>query len=154
MPEFSTRKRVPYSARQMYDLVADVERYPQFLPLCEGLDVRSRSPRADGAGEVLLAEMRVGYGAIKERFTSRVTLHPDKPAVLVEYVDGPFRRLENRWAFRDVPDGSDVDFFISYEFKSALLGVLMGSMFDIAFRKFTAAFDARARAVYGPPPAA
>lgn len=154
MPEFSTRRRVPYSARQMYDLVADVERYPQFLPLCEGLDVRSRTPRPDLTGEILIAEMRVGYGAIKERFTSRVTLHPHRPSVLVEYVDGPFKRLENRWAFRDVPGGSEVDFFISYEFRSALLGMLMGSMFDIAFRKFTAAFEARARAVYGPPPAA
>jgi coenzyme Q-binding protein COQ10 len=149
MPEFNTRKRVAFSARQMYELVADVERYPEFLPLCEGLEIKSRQVSRDG--ELLIAEMRVGYGAVKERFTSRVQLMPAGPTVRADYVDGPFRHLENRWTFRDVTDGCDVDFFISYEFKSAILGMLVGSVFDHAFRKFTTAFEERAYRVYGSP---
>jgi coenzyme Q-binding protein COQ10 len=148
MPKFETRQRVPHSARQMYDLVADVERYPEFLPLCEALRIRSRTPDADG--EVLLADMEVGYGAIREKFTSRVTLRPADLKIDVVYVEGPFRRMDNRWRFEDVaPEGSDVIFFIDYEFKSMLLQMLMGSMFDLAFRRFTGAFEARARKVYG-----
>ena len=154
MPKFETRRRVPYTARQMYDLVADVERYPEFLPLCEALKVRTRTPRPDG-GEVLIAAMEVGYGAIRERFTSRVTLDPTPLRILSSYVDGPFRHMDNRWTFIDVPStngakstGSDVVFYIDYEFKSVILKVLMGNMFDIAFRKFTDAFEKRAKAVY------
>ena len=150
MPKFETRRRVPHTARQMYDLVADVERYPQFLPLCTGLRVTNRTPRPDG-GEVLLAAMAVGYGAIHERFTSRVTLDPSSLRILSTYVDGPFQRMDNRWSFIDVPDApgqSDVVFYIDYEFKSMILKMLMGSMFDLAFRRFTDAFEQRAKAVY------
>lgn len=154
MPQFQMRRFVPYTARQMYDLVADVERYPEFLPLCEGLTIRSRRPTADG--DEIIATMRVGYKAIQESFTSRVTLVPGRPFVKAEYIDGPFSRLENRWSFTDRPasdpvGGCDVEFFITYEFKSMMLGLLMGSLFDTAFRKFTAAFEDRARAIYGPP---
>ncbi len=150
MPKFETRRRVPHTARQMYDLVADVERYPQFLPLCNALRVRSRTPHADG-GEVLLAAMEVGFGAIRERFTSRVTLEPKALRILSAYVDGPFRHMDNRWTFIDAPDtpgSSDVVFFIDYEFKSTLLRILMGNMFDVAFRRFTDAFEKRAKTVY------
>ena len=150
MPKFETRRRVPHSARQMYDLVADVERYPQFLPLCEALRVRSRMPQA--AGEVLVADMEVGYRAIRERFTSRVTLDPAALQIKSAYVDGPFQHMDNRWTFVDVagqPGHSDVVFFIDYEFKSMILQMLMGSMFDAAFRKFTGAFETRAQQVYG-----
>lgn len=150
MPQFQTRRTVPYSARQMFDLVADVERYPEFLPLCEGLTIRSRKAVPDG--EEIIATMRVGYKAIQESFTSRVTLEPAKPFVKAEYIDGPFSRLENRWQFIDRPGGGcDVDFFITYEFKSMMLGMLMGGLFDTAFRKFTTAFEERARKIYGPP---
>ena len=151
MPKFETRRRVPHTARQMYDLVADVERYPQFLPMCTALRVRSRTSRPDG-GEVLLAAMEVGYGAIHERFTSRVTLEPAMLRILSTYVDGPFQHMDNRWTFVDVagqPGHSDVVFFIDYEFKSMILQMLMGSMFDAAFRKFTGAFETRAQQVYG-----
>ena len=148
MPQFETHRPVPHTPDQMFDLVADVERYPQFLPLCEGLTVRRRTPR-EGGGEVLLADMTVGYKAIRETFTSRVTLDPANLKILVEYVDGPFRYLENRWSFRPAEKGSEVVFFISYEFASRMLGLLMGAMFDKAFRKFAEAFERRADAVYG-----
>ena len=148
MPMFNSTRRVKHSSAEMFALVADVEKYPQFLPLCEGLVVRRRTPREDG-GEVLLADMTVGYKAIRETFTSRVTLDPANLKILVEYVDGPFRYLENRWSFKPLDTGSEIGFFISYEFASRMLGLLMGAMFDKAFRKFAEAFERRADAVYG-----
>jgi coenzyme Q-binding protein COQ10 len=148
VPKFETTRRVAYSARQMFDIVADVESYPQFLPLCEGLHVESR--QRTGETEVVVATMTVGYKTIHESFRTRVTLHPAEPAIVVEYLDGPFRRLENRWRFLPVTGGSDVHFWIDYEFRSPMLGILMGALFDKAFRRFSAAFEERARHVYGP----
>ncbi len=148
MPVFHTTRRVRHSPERMFALVADVERYPEFLPLCEGLTIRSRTTDPQGR-DVLTAEMRVGYKAIHERFTSRVTLDRAGMRVLVEYVDGPFRYLENRWTFTPESEGCAVGFYISYEFRSVMLGMLMGSMFDRAFRKFAEAFEARADALYG-----
>ncbi|WP_311273960.1 type II toxin-antitoxin system RatA family toxin [Methylobacterium sp. WCS2018Hpa-22] len=149
MPSFRINRAVRHSPQQMYDLVADVERYPEFLPLCESLRVLRRQPGADGT-EILVAEMGVGYKAIRERFTTRVTLDPQNHRIVAEYIDGPFRHLENRWGFKEKsPAGCDVDFFINYEFKSRTLGLLMGTMFDRAFRKFTDAFEGRADRVYG-----
>lgn len=148
MPMFNNTRRVRHTPEQMFALVADVEKYPQFLPLCEGLKVRRRTPREAG-GEVLLADMSVGYKAIRETFTSRVTLDPANLKVLVEYVDGPFRYLENRWTFKPNATGCEIDFFISYEFASRMLGLLMGAMFDRAFHKFAEAFERRADLVYG-----
>lgn len=150
MRQFTTRRRVPHTPHQMLELVARVEDYPRFLPLCEGLAVRSRKHEA--GREVLVADMTAGYGTIRETFTSRVTI--DRSAsplqVLVEYLDGPFRHLENRWKFLAAPDGGcDVDFFIRYEFKSLMLQVLVGAVFDKAFHRFTEAFEERARQVYG-----
>ncbi|HEY8383510.1 MAG TPA: type II toxin-antitoxin system RatA family toxin [Microvirga sp.] len=148
MPTFRSSRPVKHSPAQMFDLVADVERYPEFLPLCENLRVIRRSPGADGT-EVLVAAMSVGYKAIKESFTSRVTLDRARMRILVEYVDGPFRFLENRWTFKESPGGCEVEFYINYEFKSFALGLLMGSMFDKAFRRFAVAFEERADAIYG-----
>lgn len=148
MPMFNNTRRVRHSPEQMFALVADVETYPQFLPLCEALTVRRRTPR-EGGGEVLLANMSIGYKAISETFTSRVTLDPVNLKILVEYVDGPFRYLENRWTFKPHESGCEIDFFISYEFASRMLGLLMGAMFDKAFRKFAEAFERRADLVYG-----
>src|SRR4051812_10016913 len=102
MPSFRTTRTVPHSAQQMFDLVADVEAYPRFLPLCQSLQVRRRTVTPTGE-EVLVADMRVGYKAIRESFTSRVTLDRANKRVLVEYIDGPFRSLENTWTFRDEP---------------------------------------------------
>ena len=147
MPSFETRRPVPHSAEQMFDLVADVDRYPEFLPLCEALGVRSRKER-DGK-ELLIADMTVGYKAIRETFTTQVLLNRVELAIDVKYVDGPFRYLDNRWRFEPAPGGgSVVVFFIDYEFKSRLLGALMGSMFDRAFRMFAEAFEARADKIY------
>ena len=148
MPMFNNTRRVRHSPEQMFALVADVERYPQFLPLCEALTVRRRTAR-EGGGEVLLASMSIGYKAISETFTSRVTLDPVNLKILVEYVDGPFRYLENRWTFKPQESGCEIGFFISYEFASRMLGLLMGAMFDKAFRKFAEAFERRADLVYG-----
>jgi coenzyme Q-binding protein COQ10 len=153
MPSFRTTRRVRHSAADMFDLVADVEQYPEFLPLCQGLRVRRRTTDAQGR-EVILADMDVGYRAIRETFTSRVTLDRPNLGILVEYVDGPFRHLENRWTFKDeeTPNGAPrcaVEFYIDYEFASRMLGLLMGSMFDTAFRKFSEAFEQRADRIYG-----
>jgi coenzyme Q-binding protein COQ10 len=151
MPTFSTTRRVPFTPRQMFDLVADVEKYPLFLPLCEKLVVRKRE-RAGGR-QILIADMTVGYHAIRETFTSRVTLDPDGLVVhagsVPEYASGPFRRVENRWTFADAPGGCDVGFYISYDFKSLMLQVLVGGLFDRVFRRYTQAFEERARTVYG-----
>lgn len=150
MPSFRTTRRVPFTPRQMFDLVADVERYPEFLPLCEALVVRSRERQVDR--EVLIADMTVGYKAIREAFTSRVQLDPARCEVAAAGAlgaMGPFRQLENRWQFRATPGGCEVDFFIAYEFKSAMLQLLVGALFDRAFRRYTRAFEERAQAVYG-----
>jgi coenzyme Q-binding protein COQ10 len=149
LPLFRVERLVRHNAVEMFDLVADVERYPQFVPLCKALTVRSRSSEGDGR-ETVVADMTVGYKLIRETFTSRVTLDKPNLKVTVEYIDGPFSRLENVWTFKDEPDGegSRVGFFIDYEFKSRTLGALMGSMFDAAFRKFAGAFERRADAVY------
>jgi coenzyme Q-binding protein COQ10 len=148
MPQFSTQRRVRHAAGEMFDLVADVERYPEFVPLCRSLKVRQRKSGPDGT-EVLIADMTVAYKLISETFTSRVTLDRPRLQILVEYLDGPFSRLENRWTFRPAEEGNcEVEFFISYEFKSRMLAMLMGSMFDLAFRRFAAAFEQRADLVY------
>lgn len=146
MPRFSTRRRVAFTPAQMFALVADVERYPEFVPLCESLRVTKREER--GSETVLIATMGIGYKAIRERFTSRVTLQPAVNTILVEYLDGPFKRLENRWRFVEAAGGCEVDFFINYEFRSMALGLLMGAMFDTAFRRFADAFEARAKVIY------
>ncbi len=149
MPTFETTRRVPFSARQMFDIVADIERYPEFLPLCEGLVVISR--QRTGTDTVLDARMTVGYRAIRETFTSRVTLRPERSEIVVSYLDGPFSHLDNRWRFRDAGRGSQIDFFIDYAFSSRMLALLMGAVFDKAVRKYTQAFEARAHALYDTP---
>jgi coenzyme Q-binding protein COQ10 len=152
MPQLSTTRRVPHAAAQMFDLVADVEHYPEFVPLCQSLRVRKRA--REGGKDVIVAEMTVAYKLVSQTFTSRVTLDRPNMEILVEYLEGPFRRLNNRWSFRAVADRAcDVDFFIAYEFRSRTLGMLMGAMFDAAFRRFAAAFERRADQVYGAQPA-
>ena len=117
MPSFRTTRRVPHTARQMFDLVADVEKYPEFLPLCEDLRVRRRAQSGEG-DEMLVAEMSVGYKAIRETFTTRVTLDRTQLRIVVEYLEGPFSYLENRWTFEAEGAGCNVEFLIDYEFKS------------------------------------
>jgi coenzyme Q-binding protein COQ10 len=133
----------------MFDLVADVEEYPKFVPLCANLVVRSRSE--DEGRIVLLADMTVAYAMFHETFTSRVTLDESKLQILVEYVDGPFRKLENRWRFRPVDETScEIDFYIDWELRSRALAMVVGSVFDRAFRRFADAFESRADVVYRP----
>lgn len=150
MPEYRTRRHVNHSPRDMFDLVADVESYPEFLPLCEALTVRSRRDGGNGKS-LLVADMTVGYKAIRETFTTQVLLKPDDLAIDVKYLDGPFRYLDNRWRFiAEGEAGCIIDFFIDYAFKSRMLGVVMGSMFDRAFRMFAEAFEKRADRIYAP----
>ena len=151
MPQFSNKRRVRHSAQKMFDLVADVERYPEFVPMCQALKVRQRTAKPDGT-EVIVADMTVSFQVVRETFTSRVTLDKPNLKILVEYLQGPFSKLENRWTFEAKTETAcDVGFFIAYEFKSRMLAVLMGAMFDAAFQRFAAAFEKRADAVYGLP---
>jgi coenzyme Q-binding protein COQ10 len=159
MPKFSTRRRVKHSADDMFDLVADIERYPEFVPLCRAMRMIRRTQLAER--EVIIAEMTVAYKLIRESFTSRVTLDRAMRTILVEYLNGPFSRMENRWSFRPAgaseeaaraPSQCEVEFFISYEFRSRTLAMLMGAIFDTAFRRFASAFERRADAIFGPVP--
>jgi len=148
MPQFSTRRRVRHGAVDMFALVADVERYPEFVPLCRALKVRRRVASGEGI-DVLTADMTVAYKAIRQTFTSQVTLDRPHLQIHVEYLDGPFSQLDNRWTFQDIGErASEVEFFISYQFRSRALGLVMGAMFDTAFRRFAEAFERRADMVF------
>ena len=149
MPRFSSKRLVHHSAAQMFDLVADVERYPEFVPLCRSLKIRQRTLKPDGT-EIVIADMIVSFKLVREAFTSRVTLDRPNLKIMVEYLKGPFSNLENRWTFEPKTDTDcDVGFFLAYEFKSRMLAMLMGTMFDTAFQRFASAFEKRADAVYG-----
>ncbi|MFY9600570.1 MAG: type II toxin-antitoxin system RatA family toxin [Pseudolabrys sp.] len=148
MPQFSTKHRVRHAATKMFDLVADVEKYPQFVPLCSALAVKSRTEK--NGTSILVADMTVAYKIVRETFTSRVTLDRSGLKILVEYLSGPFKRMQNRWTFHPIgEEACDVEFFINYEFRSRALAVLMGAMFDAAFRRFATAFEQRADEIYG-----
>jgi len=149
MPRFSNRRRVQHRAEQMFDLVADVERYPEFVPLCQALKIRQRKQNPDGT-ETIVADMTVSFKLVKETFTSEVTLDKPHLKILVRYLKGPFSNLENRWSFEAKGEEvCEVGFFIAYEFKSRMLATLMGAMFDAAFGRFSAAFEKRADMIYG-----
>ena len=148
MPEFRTQRRVTHSAEEMFRLVADVERYPEFVPFCERLVVRGR--RGESAREVLVVDMSIGYKLVRETFTSKVTLDRQALEIRADYLDGPFRTMENSWTFEPLPDGgSEIRFAISYEFRSRTLAMLMGAVFDRVFRTFAHAFEVRADKIYG-----
>lgn len=149
MPQFKTHRLVRHSATEMFDLVGDVERYPEFVPLCGGMRVRSRTDKGEGVS-VVVAAMTVAYKLIHQSFTSRVTLDRDKRVILVEYLDGPFSRMQNRWAFHPKSEAScEVEFFIDYEFRSRTFSMLAGAVFDTVFRRMSAAFEKRADEIYG-----
>jgi coenzyme Q-binding protein COQ10 len=138
MPSFSTEHEVGHSAKEMFDLVADVEKYPQFVPLCERLVIRGRKP--DGEREILIADMTVAYKIVRETFTTKVVL--DRAAGTI--------RADNLWTFKPIDaTRSLIGFSIDYEFRSRTLSALMGTVFDKAFRKFSEAFERRADAIYG-----
>jgi coenzyme Q-binding protein COQ10 len=155
MPRFSSKRRVAHRADQMFDLVADVERYPEFVPLCKALKIRQRRQNPDGT-ETIVADMTVSFKLVKETFASEVMLDRAGRKINVRYLRGPFSSLENRWTFEpkgenNSEEACDVGFFITYEFRSRMLAMLMGTMFDAAFAKFSTAFEKRADVVYGRP---
>ncbi|MEM6663588.1 MAG: type II toxin-antitoxin system RatA family toxin [Pseudomonadota bacterium] len=148
MPTHAEKREMPYSAEQMYALIADVEAYPQFLPWCAGCRVRGRRP--DGATEVVDADLIISFKVFRERFGSRVTLRPEESRIDVTYLDGPFRYLNNNWHFRPLADGGcEVDFFVDFEFKSRALQAVIGVIFNEAMRRVVKAFEDRADALYG-----
>jgi coenzyme Q-binding protein COQ10 len=148
MPVFQAMRRVHHSADEMFDLVADVERYPEFVPLCLRHSIRSRETRRDA--EILMTDMTVACGIWRESFMSRVTLDRHNGCILVDSTDGPLRRLQTRWTFQSRSRGScDVGFYLRYELASRTLALLMGPVFNVAFGRFVEAFERRADSVYG-----
>lgn len=144
MPTHAERKIVPYSPEQLFDLVADVAKYPEFLPWCVGARIRSQTERE------LVADLTIGFGPFRESFTSRVTL--DRPQrVKVRYENGPFRYLNNQWGFAPHGKGAEVAFFVDFEFRSRILQAAIGVVFNEAVRRMVNAFIKRARDVYGAP---
>jgi coenzyme Q-binding protein COQ10 len=143
MPTHAEKRRLPYRPDQMYDLVAGVDRYPEFLPWCKAARVTKRE------GDVLHADLVIAFKVFRERFSSRVTLHP-KTLIDVEYINGPFRYLNNHWKFEPAPDGCVVDFYVDFEFRSRILQNLIGLLFNEAVHRMVAAFEARARELYEP----
>jgi len=142
-----TKTIVPYTADEMFDLVADVEKYPQFVPHCTALRI-VKSDVADGGGSIL-ADMIVSYAAFREKFRSHVTLDRKAHRIEVAYAEGPFRKLHNLWLFRDIDGGSEIDFTIDFEFRNFLLQAAASSVFERAFVKMSDAFVERANVVYG-----
>lgn len=143
MPTHAEKRVLPYTPQQMYDLVADVRSYPQFLPWCAACRVRSQ------VDNVLMADLVISFKVFREKFGSRVTLNPEDMRIDVEYLDGPFKYLNNHWAFAEHPDGVEVDFFVDFEFKSAILQGIIGVVFNEAMQRIVRAFEARAAELYG-----
>jgi coenzyme Q-binding protein COQ10 len=147
MPAHSEVKFLPYTPAQMYALVADVPRYPEFLPWAAAARIRSRSP-IDG-GEVLEADLVISFKVFREKFGSRVTLLPDEGRILTEYIDGPFRHLQSIWAFRAAQGGCEVDFSVDFEFRNPILAGVIGLVFNEAMQRIVRAFQTRADTLYG-----
>ena len=151
MPTHAEKRIVPYTAQQMFDLVADVGRYPAFLPWISAARVRKRTKRDDGT-EVMEADLVVSFKVFRETFGSRVVLDPGKMRIDTSYLDGPFRYLKSDWAFRDMGEDSgksEVEFFVDFEFRSAVLQKLIGVVFNEAMRRSVKAFEDRAAKLYG-----
>lgn len=147
MPTHSEKRVIPYTAKQMYDLVADVAAYPEFLPWCAAARIKKR--QKTDRGEVINADLVISFKLFRERFGSKVTLNPETNCIDVEYLDGPFRYLNNHWHFTALSDGTcEVDFFVDFEFKSAILQSVIGVVFNEAMRRIVRAFDERAHELY------
>ena len=150
MPTHAERRILPYTPDQLYGLVADVGRYPEFLPWCIAARIKQR--QTDGEGrEVLVADMVIGFKMFRENFTSRVTLDPAKRTIHVAYVTGPMKRMTNRWEFLPHGAACEVDFFVDFEFRSRLLQKTIELLFHEAVKRMVAAFEGRARQLYGAP---
>lgn len=149
MPQHSETRVMPYTARRMYDLVADVARYPEFLPWNSAARIRARKPQADGS-EVLEADLVISFKLFRERFGSRVRLWPEQRRIDTEYLDGPFKYLRSYWTFADHDGGGcDVAFFVDFEFRNVILQKVIGVVFNEAMHRIVKAFEDRAKALYG-----
>ncbi|WP_128254167.1 type II toxin-antitoxin system RatA family toxin [Falsirhodobacter deserti] len=149
MPTHHETRRLPYTAAQMFDLVADVGSYPKFLPWNSAARIRSRTP-VEGGGEMMEADLVISFKVFRERFGSRVTLWPEQNKIDTEYLDGPFKYLKSTWSFRDLPEGGcEVDFFVDFEFRNAILQGIIGMVFNEAMQRIVRAFEARAAELYG-----
>ena len=144
MPTHAEKRVVPYTPSQVFDLVADIERYPEFLPWCKATRIRKRQ------GNLLVGDLIIGFRMVKERFTSHVTLKAPY-RIDVEYTQGPLRYLNNHWVFETHPDGCLIDFYIDFEFHSKMLQKLIGLLFNEAVQRMVGAFEDRAHALYGEP---
>ncbi|WP_288928844.1 type II toxin-antitoxin system RatA family toxin [uncultured Maritimibacter sp.] len=148
MPTHSEKRVLPYTAQQMYDLVADVGKYPEFLPWNAAARVRKVTPQPDGT-EVMEADLVISFRVFRERFGSRVVLDPANMRIDTEYLDGPFKYMKSYWQFRDVEGGCEVEFFVDFEFKNMVLQNLIGVVFNQAMQRIVRAFEDRAKALYG-----
>lgn len=151
MPTHAETRTLPYSAQQMYDLVADVDSYPKFLPWCSAARIKSVTPQ--GNTEVMEADLIISFKVFRERFTSRVVLMPDDKKIDSEYLDGPFRYMKSNWSFRDIDGGCEVSFFVDFAFRNMILQRLIGVVFNDAMLRIVRAFESRAEELYGVPQA-
>lgn len=147
MPTHSETRPLPYSAQQMYDLVADVEKYPEFIPWCAAARIRSVTPQGDS--EVMAADLVISFKVFREKFGSRVVLRPGERRIETDYLDGPFRHMHSTWGFRDTETGCEVDFHVDFEFRNAILQSVIGVVFNDAMLRIVRAFERRAQALYG-----
>ncbi len=144
MPVHQETRLLPYTPGQVYDLIADVERYPEFLPWCLACRITKRESKTS-----FIADLAVGFKMVREQFTSRVTLEPKK-AITIDYLSGPFAYLTNEWKFAPAPEGTAVSFYLSFAFKSKILQALIGVLFEEAVHKMVSAFETRAKKLYAP----
>jgi coenzyme Q-binding protein COQ10 len=147
MPTHSETKFLPYTADQMYALVADVASYPQFLPWCAAARIRSRVPQ--GEAELMEADLVISFKVFRERFGSRVTLWEKDRRIDTEYLDGPFKYMKSNWSFAPAEGGCDVSFFVDFEFKNAILQGIIGVVFNEAMQRIVRAFERRAQELHG-----
>ncbi len=147
MPTHKEKKLLPYTPEQLYGLVIDIERYPEFLPWCLGARVKSRRE------DLIVADLVIGFKMFRERFTSRVSPNRAARRIDVTYAEGPFRYLENHWVFEEHPEGCLIDFYVDFEFRSKLLQKVIESLFHEAVRRMVHSFETRARDLYGLPEA-
>ena len=147
MPTHSETRLLPYTAQQMYDLVADVSDYPEFLPWCSAARVKSIVPQGDT--EVMTADLVISFKVFRERFTSEVVLAPKAKTIDTEYLDGPFKYMKSNWSFKDVDGGCEVSFFVDFAFKNMILQKMIGIVFNEAMQRIVRAFEQRAAVLYG-----
>ncbi len=144
MPMHAEKRVLPYRPDQLYKLVAEVDRYPEFLPWCVAARIRKREARQ------IVADLVIGFRMIRERFTSKVSLDPEARRIDVTYAEGPFKYMNNHWRFEQHPEGCEIDFFVDFEFRSRILRKVLEPLFNEAVRRMVSAFESRAKDLYGP----